>query len=126
MCGLSVRLARGGAAAGAAASAAQTHNLRFTLHLAHEGHAGLVNGAASAQIEHKAGAIFMLSRASGETPVAFVPMDTQRQVSVALQRFERGRAVRVRLYHQRVRLALSRERRRSCTTTRATPLIHVL
>ena len=105
--GLSVRLARGGAAAGAAASAAQTHDLRFTLHLAHEGHASLVNGAASAQIEHKAGAIFMRPAASGETTIPFVPTDAQWQASVTLQTFARGRAVRVRLYHQRVRSALS-------------------
>ena len=105
--GLSVRLACGAAAVPAAATAAPAHLLRFTLHLDHEGHTGLVDVAAVEQIEHKVGAMFLQPTASGEETLSFVPTDAQRQASIALQRVARGRAVRVKLYHQRRRSALS-------------------
>ena len=105
--GLSVRLACGATGAAAAVTEARAHVLCFTLHLAHEGRAGLVDGSASEQIEHTAGAMFMDPTASGETTLEFVPTDTQRQASDALRDFAHGLVVLVRLYHQRKRSALS-------------------
>ena len=95
--GIGARLAEGAAAAAAAAEAARKHVLQYRLHVAQDGYKGLVDGAEVAQIEHVEGTDFMASNASGEATISIVPTDEQRQASVVLQRFERGRAVRVRL-----------------------------